>query len=607
MFLRRKRKKFLQQLVIFLVVILVLGYFFILRPIKNVQSKGNMVLASAKEVKAALAENNIDLLKARVDSFSAQYQDFEKAAKKIYWLSFIPYFADFKNGVEAGDYLTTAVKETIVAISPYADLIGFKKGEESFVEKSAENRLQTAVLTLDKMLGKIDPIAENIHQAEIRIEKIDPKRYPKKLGKTLLQERIMGLKEQFVGLASLFVDAKPLLKKLPEILGKNQEKTYLLLFQNDKELRATGGFLTAYAVFKIKDGKITIDRSADIYSLDNSISVHPPALKEILTYHKDVSKFYIRDSNLSPDFPTSVKLFNSLYEKSSEKIKYDGIIALDSKILVDMLNIFGDTEAGGVRFSAKIDNRCDCPQVLYQLFDMVDRPVNYVKENRKGILGELMYALFYKAIGFSPSKYWGTLAQTMFKNLQEKHILLYFVDKDLQKSISKLNFAGEIREYNGDYLAVNNVNFAGAKSNLFVSMSLSSKTKGKEKEVTVTYRNPYPHSDCNLERGGLCLNAILRNWIRVYVPKGSNLVSFEGSIKPVKTYDELGKTVFEGFLTVSPQGAAKVVIKYTLPAGIATRPYLIQKQPGTYDNKLTVEIDGKKVFSGILDQDKEIK
>jgi hypothetical protein len=195
----------------------------------------------------------------------------------------------------------------------------------------------------------------------------------------------------------------------------------------------------------------------------------------------------------------------------------------------------------------------------------------------------------------------------MFKNLQEKHILLYFVDKDLQKSISKLNFAGEIREYNGDYLAVNNVNFAGAKSNLFVSMSLSSKTKGKEKEVTVTYRNPYPHSDCNLERGGLCLNAILRNWIRVYVPKGSNLVSFEGSIKPVKTYDELGKTVFEGFLTVSPQGAAKVVIKYTLPAGIATRPYLIQKQPGTYDNKLTVEIDGKKVFSGILDQDKEIK
>ena len=605
--LLRKKRKYLQKVVIFLVFVLILGYFFIFRPIKNIEAKGNTVITAAKEMKAALTANDIDLLKTKMDDFSTKYKNFEVASQKIYWLSFIPYFSDFKNGVEAGAYLIEAGKEGIEAISPYADLIGFKKGESSFVEKSAENRLQTAVLTLDKMLVKIDPIAENIHQAEIRIEKIDPKRYPKKIGKTVVQDKIINLKEQFVGLASLFVDAKPLVKKIPEILGKDEEKTYLILFQNDKELRATGGFLTAYAVFKIKDGKITINNSSDIYTLDDSISNHPPAPREIITYHKGVTKYYIRDSNLSPDFPTSVNMFNKLYEKSSLKVDYDGIIALDSKILVDMLKIFGDTEAGGVRFSAENDSRCDCPQVIYQLFDMVDRPVNYVKTNRKGILGELMYSLFYKAIGFSPSKYWGTLIQTMFKNLQEKHILVYFTDKDLEESVVKLNFAGKIREYSGDYLAVNNVNFAGAKSNLFVSMSLDSKTNGKEKEITVTYKNPYAHSDCNLESGGLCLNAILRNWIRIYVPKGSKLKSFNGSTKEVQTYDELGKTVFEGFLTVNPQGSAKVVVKYTLPTNIDTSKYLIQKQPGTYENALTVEIDGKKVFSGALDQDKEIK
>lgn len=607
MLLLRRKRKCLQKAVVILVFILILGYFFVFRPVRNIQTKGKTVVAAAKEMKAIFAQNDINLLKTKMNDFSTKYEDFEKASKKIYWLSFIPYFADFKNGVEAGGFLVKAGKEGIDAISPYADLIGFKKGGESFIEKSAENRLQTAVLTLDKMLGKIDPIAEDIHQAEIRIEKINPKRYPKKLGKMIVRDRIVNLKEQFVGLASLFVDAKPLVKKIPEILGKNKEKTYLILFQNDKELRASGGFLTAYAIFKIKDGKMTINRSEDIYSLDNSISSHPVAPKEILSYHKGVSQFYIRDSNLSPDFPTSVELFDSLYKKSGDKVDYDGIIAVDSKILVDMLKIFGDTEASGVRFSATTDSRCDCPQVIYQLFDMIDRPVNYVKTNRKGILGELMYALFYKAIGFSPSKYWGTLAQTMFKNLQEKHILLYFVDKNMQRSITKLNFGGRIQEYSGDYLTVNNVNFAGAKSNLFVSMSLDSKTKGKEKEITVSYRNPYAHSDCNLERGGLCLNAILRNWIRVYAPKGSKLISFNGSTKTVQTYDELGKTVFEGFLTVSPQGSAKVVVKYTLPEGVDTSKYLIQKQPGTYENKLTVEIDGRKVFTGVLDQDKEIK
>ena len=507
-----------------------------------------------------------------------------------------------------------AGQESIKAITPYADLIGFKKGQTSFVEKSAEERLQTAILTLDKVLTKVDSISEDIKQAEERIEKINPKRYPRKIGSLQVRNRIENVRKQFTGLASLFVDAKPLVKKLPEIFGSDKEKIYLVLFQNDKELRATGGFLTAYAVFKVKSGKMTVQRSKDIYTLDDSISVHPEAPAEILTYHKGVTRFYIRDSNLSPDFPASVELFNSLYKNSGERVNYDGIIALDTKVLVDMLTIFGDTEARGTRFSAKEDKRCDCPQVIYTLLNEIDRPVGFIKEDRKGILGDLMYALFYKAIGFSPSKYWGTLMQEMFKDLQEKHIILYFVDSDLQKSTEKLNFAGKIRDYNGDYLHVNNVNFAGAKANLFTSQSISSKTKlndnGKiTREVVVEFRNPYPHSDCSLERGGLCLNATLRNWIRFYVPKGSELISFAGSKKKVQTYDDLEKTVFEGYLEITPEGKAQVIVKYALPDNVNSKDYklLIQKQPGTYEDKLKVEVDNKNLYTGVLDVDKEIQ
>jgi len=468
-------------------------------------------------------------------------------------------------------------------------------------------------LTLDKVLSKVDPISEDIKQAEIRLEKINSRRYPKKLGKTFVRERIENIKEQFTGLASLFVEAKPLVKKLPEIFGSDKEKTYLVLFQNDKELRATGGFLTAYAVFKIKNGKMSVQRSKDIYTLDDSISVHPAAPKEILAYHKGVTRFVIRDSNLSPDLPTSIELFNSLYKNSGEKVNYDGIIMLDTNVLVDMLTIFGDTEARGIRFSAEPDKRCDCPQVIYALLNDIDRPVGYIKEDRKGILGDLMYQLFYKAIGFSPSKYWGTLVQEMFKNLQERHVQLYFVDANLQKSVERLNFAGKIREYDGDYLHINNVNFAGAKSNLFVDQSITSKTtteKGKiKREVRIEFRNPYPASDCNLERGGLCLNATLRDWIRFYVPKGSELVSFEGSKKKTQIYDELGKTVFEGYAEVTPMGKAEVVVIYTLPDNINSKDYklLVQKQAGTYEDKLKVDVNNKNLFTGVLDVDKEIK
>ncbi len=594
---------------IFLVVLLVLGYFFLVRPILNIKSKANIVLASAKEMKSIFAKNDIVLLKTKLDDFSNKYQNLEKAAKPIYWASFIPYVADLKNGLIAGNYLIKAAKEAVVTIEPYADLIGFKKGEQSFSEKSAEDRLQTAVLTLDKMAQKIDPIAEDLDQAGKSIAKINPNRYPKKIGKTVLRENIVNLKDQFEGMTELFVNAKPLIKKLPHILGSKEERVYLVLYQNDKERRATGGFLTFYALFKINKGKMTIYRSDDIYSLDNEISNHPKAPTEILTYHKGVSQFYIRDSNLSPDFVESIKLFESLNQKSGAKVVYDGIIALDSKILVDMLTIFGDVEVNGIRFSAKIDKRCDCPEAIYTLFDLVDRPVNYVKANRKGIMGDLMYRLFYNALGFSPSKYWGTLIQTMFKNLDEKHILVYFKDAETQKSLEQLNFAGRIRDFKGDYLHINNVNFAGAKSNMFVSESIESKTNGTEREVTIVFKNPYPASDCNLERGGLCLNATLRNWIRFYVPEGSKLISLQGSTKKVQTYDELGKTVFEGFLEIMPMGQGKIIVKYTLPSSVDTKNYslLIQKQPGVMEQKLKVSFNNKSLFDGLLITDKIVK
>ena len=609
----RINKKVLAIFGSLIILLLVISYWLLVRPALEIKSKVSVVMASANELKAAFKENDIDLLQKKLDGFSTKYVDFEKSAKKVYWASFIPYIADLKNGVEAGSYLIKAGKESIAAISPYADLIGFKKGEASFVEKSAEDRLQTAVLTLDKVLAKIDPISEDIRLAENLIKKIKPNNYPEKIGKTYVRGRILQIQEQFVGIASLFVDSKPLLKNLPNILGKDKEKVYLILFQNDKEKRATGGFLTAYAIFKIKDGKMRIERSSDIYTLDNSIAVHPKAPPEILAYHLKVNEFYIRDSNLSPDFPTSVELFDSLFQKSSLKVKYDGVIAIDTKILVDMLKIFGDTEARGMRFSAVIDKRCNCPQVIYTLLNEIDRPVGYIKEDRKGILGDLMYELFYKAIGFSPSKYWGTLAQTMFKNLDEKHILLYFVDKDIQTSIEKLNYAGRIRDYQGDYLHVNNVNFAGAKANLFVSEAITSKTTsgagGLKREVTVDFRNPFPHSDCSLETGGLCINATLRNWMRIYVPLGSKLTEFKGSQKKVNTYEEFGKTVFEGYLEVPTEGMAKVVVTYTLPDKITAKDYkiLIQKQAGTEGIKLKADLDGKKLYDGTLEKDLELK
>lgn len=614
---------------IFLLLVIavsVFSYFFVYVPYTKIRAQGEAVMQAGREAKAAFQENDIDLLEERINNVESQYNAFQKESSSVYWMGYIPfaglYVQDFKNAVEAGGHLIDAGKKTIVAIKPHADLIGFKKDSDaSFTEKPAELRLQTAVLTLDQIVQDVDAIAVDVDQARDKIDTINPNRYPKKVGDREVRPLIENSIAQFDGLATLFVDAKPFIKALPDILGADEKKTYLFLFMNDKELRATGGFLTAYAVFDVDQGKFSVQRSDDIYTLDNSIPTHPKAPREIAQYHKNVSRLYIRDSNLSPDFPTSIEMFDELYQDSSQKVDYDGIIAVDTHVLVDALEVLGDTQARGLNFSAEEDSRCDCPQVIYTLLDEIDRPVAYIKADRKGILGDLLLTLMQKALGFSPSKYWGRLSQQLITNMQEKHILVYMKDPELQKAVEAMNFAGEIRETEGDYLHISDVNFAGAKSNLFVQHDVESKTiigddGTVKRELTLTYRNPEPHSNCSLEEGGelgeggLCINATLRNWLRIYVPEGSSLDDFKGSEKKIETYDELGKTVYEGFLTVKPEGQAKAVITYTLPFKVENESdysLLIQKQPGTVGHDYTVLVNGAKIYDEPLIRDATVK
>lgn len=608
--LHHKKHKTLKRVLLFFglifVVLAVFSYFFVYRPVKQIQVRAQNVISEGKKVKDSFSKNDIDLMEKQIAEFKKTYLLLEEDTKKIYWIGSVPVFGayvkDAKHGIEAGEDLIVASELAVKAIAPHADLIGFKKGESSFVEKPAEERIATAVKTLDTIVKEVDDISARVDMARQKIDQIDPQRYPKNMGGRNVQEMLTSYKSQFESVASLFVDAKPLIKKLPEIMGANEkEKVYLVLFQNDAELRPTGGFWTAYAIFRVNNGKFRVEKSEDIYHLDDSISSHPTAPREIRTYHKGVSRFNIRDSNLSPDLPESLKLFNSLYKKSSSRVDFDGVFTMDTKVLVDILDVLGPTEASGIVFKTDIDERCDCPQVIYQLLDQIDRPVGYIKENRKGLLGDLLYVIMQKALGFSPSQYWGKLFNVFITNLQQKHILINLNDKSSQKAIEAINFGGRIREFDGDYLHINDTNFAGAKSNLFVSQEVDSETKiaddgTVERTVTINYKNPYPHSNCNLEKGGLCINATLRNWLRVYVPEGSKLVEFRGSSMKVQTYEDLGKTVFEGFMTVQPEGKATVIVRYTLPFKINNKDdyrLLVQKQPGTKGNLYNVSIDGQ--------------
>lgn len=602
-------------ILVVLVILVVIGIYTAIQA-QKLYRDGMKAQAQAKLAATALKQQDIELARVELVKTQEDFTILKKDFASMGFVAFVPiaggYFNDAVHGVDAASHGVNAAITVTDSLIPYADVLGLK-GKGTFTGGSAQDRIKLAVKSLGKVVPKIDSIETDVVKAAEEIDKIDANHYPNFWKFKKIRDQILMAQSLGNDAVTAVQDAKPLIKVLPKLLGESGDKKYLILFQNDKELRPTGGFITFYAVFKVDQGVISVDRSSDIYDLDNSIAVHPKAPEIILKYLPQVPTFNIRDSNLSPDFVTSMEDFRTLYKKSNGPQDIDGIIALDTHVLVNMLSILGEVTASGQNFNTKIDPRCDCPQVVYVLENNTTRPVNYVKENRKAIVGDLLYATMQKALSSSPKEYWGRLFQAAMKDSQEKHILYYIFDKDAQSGIEALGWAGRIKSFEGDYLHINDSNFGGAKSNLYVTQAVRvdydvAGDGNITKTLTIDYKNPHEHSDCNLERGGLCLNAKLRDFLRIYVPKGSTLQESKGSEVKVATEEDLGKTVFNSFVTVNPLGQSKIIFKYQLPFKVekGQLPLLIQKQPGINAVPYVIYINGKEVEKFDLLEDKVI-
>jgi hypothetical protein len=197
--------------------------------------------------------------------------------------------------------------------------------------------------------------------------------------------------------------------------------------------------------------------------------------------------------------------------------------------------------------------------------------------------------------------------------------MFYFPDTELQKAAVLANISGSISQTDSsvDYIHLNDANFASAKSNIFITQKIKHEitiTNGKvEHKIAITYTNPSKASNCNLEKGDLCLNAPkYRDLFRLYTPIGSKLIKMTGSeVEPV-VYEELGKQVFEGFYgnkyPLYAESSNKVTIQYQ--SGITVNKnynLLLQKQPGTKDIPYEIYLNGKMMETFSWTADKNIK
>lgn len=386
-------------------------------------------------------------------------------------------------------------------------------------------------------------------------------------------------------------------------LGIPKPNTYLLLVQNDAEIRATGGFVGALGPVTVQGGKITaVDvRSSYDWDAPTSPSVSPPGP---LVRYMNFGAWFIRDANWWPDYPRSAREARRFWQERGGP-PLDGVIAIDHQALHGVLRALGGVEVaelGGLVTADTAESRMD--QRRRTLEQTAGKTWDPAKNE---VLGSVYRAVLDKVLTASATQL-SNLAVALLDSLQHKHVLADLDDGDLKEALAKLGWDGRVEPGDGDALEVvdTTVSYGKVAPYLRQSGRYERDPRG-EVALSLTYANtfkPTPGAPWDVVVNGTYWNwkagifqreqGAWLGYVRVLVPEGAQLVSATGWDEQPTAGQETPRFVtIGGPLMVRPGATRTVALRYRLPGTLRRAPLRLIAQPGAPDLALDVALPGR--------------
>lgn len=393
--------------------------------------------------------------------------------------------------------------------------------------------------------------------------------------------------------------AKALLGTSADLLGLGGRRKYLVLLQNNMELRATGGFIGSFAILSLENGHLYDMPIYDVYQADGQLKGHvePPA--EIKQYLGEAN-WYMRDSNWDPDFPTSARRAEWFLKKTIGD-DVQGTIGINVATLATVLDAIGGVDVADYQETVTGSN----------IFERAEyhSEVNFFpgSTGKKEFLGAVAAALFAK-LGQVSGESAIALVSALVKTVDEKNtIISLFSDKSSQ-TLAALGWDGAIRDLPcpaieaasscfADYAMLVESNFGVNKANYFINRRIH---LGVTVDADLNMSHKMTISYENTATSGSWPAGPYKNYARLYLPVGAVIESVYMGGKQLGPEEltiitEHGKTV-AGFLVEVPiNSSLEVAVEYrlsgTLTGSAPVYSLYWQKQPGTSDDPLTVSLN----------------
>lgn len=401
---------------------------------------------------------------------------------------------------------------------------------------------------------------------------------------------------------------------LPDLLGMDEPRTYLLLVQNSDELRATGGFVTALARVELENAQLAGLDFADSSRVMRK-DVEYGRAPEPMQRYMGIELMVLRDANWSPDFPTTAQAMRSLYAQETG-IFVDGIVTVDLHAVEKIM-----AGLGALRLE-DLDEPLTSANIVDRIKQFWTQPLETGDTiesaglggwwgQRKNFMPLLAEAALQRVQNGNIDH--AAMAQSTLAALNARSIQVWMDNEMAQAEMRALGWDGGLHpEEASDFIAWVDSNLGYNKADAVLERSLLYRVEWPDDAghpglatITMTYRHgtPVPGHECdNTPRYGTSYDDMtLRcyfNYVRLYVPKGSELIRAEGvDADSVGTQrGEKGLQVFSGYFILEPGDENRVSFHYRLPPTLTPDQYalLIQRQSGTEALPVVTEIDGER-------------
>ncbi|MCA9380672.1 DUF4012 domain-containing protein, partial [Candidatus Dojkabacteria bacterium] len=198
------------------------------------------------------------------------------------------------------------------------------------IEPSASSLVLAELPSYINLYEKMEP---DILEIFDELSKIDTKYVPNVAGYNL-RDSVASFQSFAKDYPKISSQSIEFLKFMPELVGSNDGPTdYLIILQNESEMRASGGLLTAFGHMELENGEFNGDISfSDMWNLENFVSYtlgvdtgNRNIYGQRYLMNNGCGSDYLRaqDSGIYPDLYWTMNKFRDYYDVANKYDKED--------------------------------------------------------------------------------------------------------------------------------------------------------------------------------------------------------------------------------------------------------------------------------------------